>query len=232
MKTFNVKLFIYLPLFLLLAVALLLFAVYRQAVKLEEGYFETVRSGLAARDFLMREPIREYIRRNEYEKLRAYCANAAKQMNIRVTVIDDTQNPDLAVDFADMTVERGSVVTLPAGTAQDNADPNVTVTVSVAFGTEQVEFSGNTFTAEKEGTYTITWTAQDSAGNTTTVTAYVTVQPAGGGSNVGLIIGIVAGVVVVAAAAVIVSVIVIRKKKVKAGASDATENDSDASENK
>ncbi len=150
----------------------------------------------------------------------------------RVTVIDDTQNPDLAVDFADMTVERGSVVTLPAGTAQDNADPNVTVTVSVAFGTEQVELSGNTFTAEKEGTYTITWTAQDSAGNTATVTAYVTVQPAGGGSNVGLIIGIVAGVVVVAAAAVIVSVIVIRKKKVKAGAPDATENDSDASENK
>ena len=150
----------------------------------------------------------------------------------RVTVIDDTQNPDLAVDFADMTVERGSVVTLPAGTAQDNADPNVTVTVSVAFGTEQVELSGNTFTAEKEGTYTITWTAQDSAGNTATVTAYVTVQPAGGGSNVGLIIGIVAGVVVVAAAAVIVSVIVIRKKKVKAGTSDATENDSDASENK
>lgn len=150
----------------------------------------------------------------------------------RVTVIDDTQNPDLAVDFADMTVERGSVVTLPAGTAQDNADPNVTVTVSVAFGTEQVELSGNTFTAEKEGTYTITWTAQDSAGNTATVTAYVTVQPAGGGSNVGLIIGIVAGVVVVAAAAVIVSVIVIRKKKVKAGASDMTENDSDASENK
>lgn len=98
----------------------------------------------------------------------------------RVTVIDDTQNPDLAVDFADMTVERGSVVTLPAGTAQDNADPNVTVTVSVAFGTEQVELSGNTFTAEKEGTYTITWTAQDSAGNTATVTAYVTVQPAGG----------------------------------------------------
>lgn len=150
----------------------------------------------------------------------------------RVTVIDDTQNPDLAVDFADMTVERGSVVTLPAGTAQDNADPNVTVTVSVAFGTEQVELSGNTFTAEKEGTYTITWTAQDSAGNTATVTAYVTVQPAGGGSNVGLIIGIVAGVVVVAAAAVIVSVIVIRKKKVKAGAPDMTENDSDASENK
>ena len=150
----------------------------------------------------------------------------------RVTVIDDTQNPDLAVDFADMTVERGSVVTLPAGTAQDNADPNVTVTVSVAFGTEQVELSGNTFTAEKEGTYTITWTAQDSAGNTATVTAYVTVQPAGGGSNVGLIIGIVAGVVVVAAAAVIVSVIVIRKKKVKAGASDASGNDSDASENK
>ena len=150
----------------------------------------------------------------------------------RVTVIDDTQNPDLAVDFADMTVERGSVVTLPAGTAQDNADPNVTVTVSVAFGTEQVTLSGNTFTAEKEGTYTITWTAQDSAGNTATVTAYVTVQPAGGGSNVGLIIGIVAGVVVVAAAAVIVSVIVIRKKKVKAGASDMTENDSDASKNK
>ena len=150
----------------------------------------------------------------------------------RVTVIDDTQSPELTVEFADATVERGSEVNLPAGTAQDNADPNVVVTVSVAFGTEQVKLSGNTFKAEKEGTYTITWTAQDSAGNTSTVTAYVTVQPAGGGSNIGLIVGIVAGVVVVAAAAVVVSVIVIRKKKAKAGAPDMTENDSDASENK
>lgn len=46
MKTFNFKLFIYLPLILLLAIALLLFAVYKQAANLEKGYFETIRNDL------------------------------------------------------------------------------------------------------------------------------------------------------------------------------------------
>lgn len=89
MKTFNFKLFIYLPLILLLAIILLLFAVYKQAANLEDGYFETVRNDLAARDFLMSDAVAGYIRTGEFDKLRAYCRKISREMDIRVTVIDD-----------------------------------------------------------------------------------------------------------------------------------------------
>lgn len=88
MKTFNFKLFIYLPLILLLAIILLLFAVYKQAANLEDGYFETVRNDLAARDFLMSDAVAGYIRTGEFDKLRAYCRKISREMDIRVTVID------------------------------------------------------------------------------------------------------------------------------------------------
>ena len=149
MKTFNVKLFIYLPLFLLLAVALLLFAVYRQAVKLEEGYFETVRSGLAARDFLMREPIREYIRRNEYEKLRAYCANAAKQMNIRVTVIDgngkilaESENDP---HFMENHLERPEIASALAGTASGATRYSSTLATDMSYYAMPISVDGKNY---------------------------------------------------------------------------------------
>ena len=143
----------------------------------------------------------------------------------RVTAVADTEAPALSVDFEDMTAEKGSEVGLPAGTAQDNADPEVTVTVSVTFGTENVALSGNTFTADREGTYTVTWTARDSAGNTSAVTAYVTVQPAAasaGGNTVWIVVGIAAGVVVLAAAAVVIAVVSKKKKANKTGASEST----------
>ena len=139
----------------------------------------------------------------------------------RVTVIDDTEAPELSVDFEDTTVEKGSDVSLPEGAAQDNADPDVTVTVSVTFGTENVELSGNTFKAEKEGTYTVTWTARDRAGNTSTVTAYVTVRPAevsggcSGGCSGGLTSSLGIGSAVVIAAAAAAAILFIRKKNDK-----------------
>ncbi len=89
MKTFNFKLFIYLPLILLLAIVLLLFAVYKQAANLEDGYFETVRNNLAARDFLMSDTVAEYIGKGDLDKLRAYCRKISEKMDTRVTVIDD-----------------------------------------------------------------------------------------------------------------------------------------------
>ena len=89
MKTFNFKLFIYLPLILLLAIALLLFAVYKQAANLEKGYFETIRNDLAACDFLMSETVAGYIRKGELDNLRAYCRKISGKMDTRVTVIDD-----------------------------------------------------------------------------------------------------------------------------------------------
>ena len=139
----------------------------------------------------------------------------------RVTVIDDTEAPELSVDFEDTTVEKGSDVSLPEGAAQDNADPDVTVTVSVTFGTENVELSGNTFKAEKEGTYTVTWTARDRAGNTSTVTAYVTVRLAevsggcSGGCGGGLTSSLGIGSAVVIAAAAAAAILFIRKKNDK-----------------
>ena len=145
----------------------------------------------------------------------------------RVTAVADTEAPALSVDFEDMTAEKGSEVSLPAGTAQDNADPEVTVTVSVTFGTENLALSGNTFTADREGTYTVTWTARDSAGNTSAVTAYVTVQPAAasaGGNTVWIAVGCAAGAVVLAAAIVIV-VVSKRKKANKTGTSEASDDE-------
>ena len=132
-----------------------------------------------------------------------------------ITVIEDTIAPVLSVGFSDKTVSAGSTVDLPAGTATDNADANVAVTVTVTYGTENVQLSGNSFKAEKAGTYTVTWTARDAAGNTQTVSAHVTVQPAGHAGNVGLIVGIVVAVIAVIAVVVIVAVVAKKKKSAK-----------------
>lgn len=149
MKTFNVRLFICLPLFLLLAVALLLFAVYRQAVNLEEGYFETVRAGLAARDFLMRDLVKEYIRRGEYEKLRAYCADAAKQMNIRVTVIDEKgkilAESENDPHFMENHLERPEIAAALAGTASGATRYSSTLGTDMSYYAMPVVVNGKTY---------------------------------------------------------------------------------------
>ena len=149
MKTFNVKLFIYLPLFLLLAVALLLFAVYRQAVNLEEGYFETVRTGLAARDFLMRDLVTEYIRSGDYNKLRTYCVNAAKQMDMRVTVIDgegkilaESENDP---HFMENHLERPEIAAALAGTASGATRYSSTLGTDMSYYAMPIVIDGKTY---------------------------------------------------------------------------------------
>ena len=139
----------------------------------------------------------------------------------KVTIVADAEAPVLSVDFTDMSVKKGSTVTLPAASATDNAYSDITVTVKVTFGTEEVVLTDGSFKADREGVYTVTWTATDGAGNSSSVSAHVTVEPAGSSGNIGLIIGIAAAVVVVAAAAVVVAVVV-KKKKAK-GVSKASE---------
>lgn len=146
-----------------------------------------------------------------------------------VTVLADTEAPVIDVTFEDRVVQPGTTVTLPSAVANDNADENVQLVVTVTYGTESVTVQNNSFVAEKAGTYTITWTAKDSAGNNTTRIARVTVAPegpaggtggvGGGGATVWVIVGVAA---VVVAAAVVTVVLVVRKKK-KAAAAAAEE---------
>lgn len=165
----------------------------------------------------------------------SYTATDGKELtgyaSRKVTVIADEEVPVLNVDFANTTIEKGSTVTLPAATATDNAYAEIAITVTVSYGTQQVALSeNNTFQAEKEGVYTITWTAEDGAGNTVVKTALVTVTPAAPASvNVGLIVGISVGAVVVAAAIAVAVVLIVRKKK-KANAGAGAEDAPQASE--
>lgn len=104
----------------------------------------------------------------------------------KLTVIADTEQPIIRVDFADQTVDLGATVTVPNASATDNAYSDVTVTVKVTYGTEEVALQNGTFVAEKEGVYTVTYTATDGAGNVATKTVQISVAPkdgAGGGCN-------------------------------------------------
>lgn len=165
----------------------------------------------------------------------SYTATDGKELtgyaSRKVTVIADEEAPVLNVEFANTTLEKGSTVTLPTATATDNAYAEIAITVTVSYGTQQVALSeNNTFQAEKEGVYTITWTAEDGAGNTVVKTALVTVTPAAPASgNVGLIVGISVGAVVVAAAIAVAVVLIVRKKK-KANAGAGAEDAPQASE--
>lgn len=98
-----------------------------------------------------------------------------------VTVLLDQIGPVIYVDFADKTVKPKTMVDLPVNvTATDNVDGDVDVTVSVSFGTENVELYNNNsrFYAEYLGIYTVTYRAVDSKGNQTIQQFFVTVRDA------------------------------------------------------
>lgn len=155
-----------------------------------------------------------------------------------VTVLADTEAPVIDVTFEDRVVQPGTTITLPSAVANDNADADVQLVVTVTYGTESVTVQNNSFVAEKAGTYTITWTAKDSAGNNTTRIARVTVAPegpaggtggvGGGGATVWVIVGVAA---VVVAAAVVTVVLVVRKKKKAAAAAEEYAADEDGQNN-
>lgn len=96
-----------------------------------------------------------------------------------ITVIEDTEAPVISVDFTQTTAKPGDVITLPAATATDNADEDVTVNVRVQFGNEEVSVSNGQFTAEHEGTYTIIYSAADDSGQASDLRFTITVLDAG-----------------------------------------------------
>lgn len=100
-----------------------------------------------------------------------------------ITAIKDTEAPVMTVDFADKTVKLGSVITLSTATAADNVDGTVVVSVSVKFGTEDVQISDGGFTADKLGAYSITYFCKDSSGNFSEELFTITVEENGEQTN-------------------------------------------------
>ena len=136
-----------------------------------------------------------------------------------ITVIEDTEAPVISVDFTQTTAKPGDVITLPSATATDNADEGVTVNVRVQFGNEEISVSNGQFTAEREGTYTIIYSAADDSGQTSEQRFTITLLEAGGtqtgeagcsGTVLTTVGGIALGIGMIAAA-----VILCRKKRTK-----------------
>ena len=98
----------------------------------------------------------------------------------KLTAVADTEKPVITAGIADQTVEQGTTVTVPNASATDNAYSDVAVTVKVTYGTEEVALQDGAFVAEKEGVYTITYTATDGAGNVATKSVQISVTPKGG----------------------------------------------------
>lgn len=70
----------------------------------------------------------------------------------------------------------GQTVTLPLATANDETDGAVEVTVTVDGATVTKDTAGYIFTADEQGTYTVTYSAKDAANNEVKETITVTVE--------------------------------------------------------
>lgn len=88
----------------------------------------------------------------------------------------DTTAPVIDVSGVDTAVKRGDIVDLGAIAITDDRDAgsDITVVYRVTFGEQAVTVTGGKFTAEQVGTYTVTVTANDLAGNSASETFTVT----------------------------------------------------------
>lgn len=135
-----------------------------------------------------------------------------------ITVVDDDTDPVLTVGTPESTqVTMGTEVVIPTATAVDNADGDVAVSIKVWFGTEEVTVTDGKFTADKEGTYRIVFSASDSSNNSTDKEILIESKALGAGfphkNNWWIILVAVLGSLIVAGAIAAVVIIVIRKKK-------------------
>ena len=134
-----------------------------------------------------------------------------------ITVVDDDTDPVLTVGTPESTqVTMGTEVVIPTATAVDNADGDVAVSIKVWFGTEEVTVTDGKFTADKEGTYRIVFSASDSSNNSTDKEILIESKALGAGfphkNNWWIILVAVLGSLIVAGAIAAVVIIVIRKK--------------------
>lgn len=82
----------------------------------------------------------------------------------KVVVKDDEEAPVITLPVEKMEVLVGSTVEIPAVTVTDNADGELSPTITVTLGLQEVSLSNNQFVAGQLGAYTITYTAEDAAG--------------------------------------------------------------------
>lgn len=97
-------------------------------------------------------------------------------LTYEMEVVEDKEAPSISVDFDDKEVEKGTRITLPIGLATDNVKEGVSLSVKVAYGTENIPIENNSFIASKNGTYTVTYVAVDKAGNMSQEIFNVTVK--------------------------------------------------------
>ena len=97
-----------------------------------------------------------------------------------IVVVLDTQAPEISVALEDHDVELGATVVVPEANVSDNVADGVTTVIEVKFSSDVVELVDGAFVADREGVYTVTYTATDKAGNKTEKVVYITAR---GGSE-------------------------------------------------
>ena len=146
-----------------------------------------------------------------------------------VTVAEDKEPPVITVGELPSAAKIGDVVTIPEHSALDAVWGACEVKVEVTFGNEKVALNGNSFTAEKEGIYAVRFTAVDELGNYAALDpVYIRVTgDEGGGTNVGLIVGLSVGGAVVVGGAAVAAVLLVNKNKGKKANGAAPHNGGD-----
>ncbi|MGM9666332.1 MAG: hypothetical protein ACI3XX_07325, partial [Eubacteriales bacterium] len=123
------------------------------------------------------------------------------------------------------TIKLGTEITIPQMSATDEVDGTVVVMIKVCYGKDEVPLTNRTFTASKEGVYSVVCTATDKAGNTAERVYEITVlqnipdpeNPAKGDDNkpnTVIIVCAAVGAVILAGGAA-AAVIIIKKRRIK-----------------
>lgn len=92
-----------------------------------------------------------------------------------VTVEKDELAPTIVTEFKDCSAQRGSTVTIPNVSVEDNSR-NTSLEITVWYGTEEVVMTNGSFKAEKSGVYRVVMRAFDGSGNVSEKVVQVTVE--------------------------------------------------------
>lgn len=100
-----------------------------------------------------------------------------------ISVAEDSEKPVISEVELPSTALVGTEIALPEASATDNVDGTVSVNVVVKYGTEEVKVTDGKFVVEKQGVYTVIYTATDKAGHTAELKKEITVQISSGTSG-------------------------------------------------